>query len=222
VLMDCQMPDMDGYEATQAIRVHERRTGTPRLPIIAMTANVMPGSRERCLAAGMDDYLGKPFKIQHLEEKIRQWFAPTRFTAAAPRPSKAEEVMVPIPRGELPLIDFTVLREIERSDPGMAPAIVKVFLAKLTQDVATITTSLRTLDFGVLNRTAHKIKGSSGSIGALALQAAASDLEAAALAADIERCPHLVIVLEQASHALSITISSASLVDNLTIKTPTE
>jgi len=222
VLMDCQMPDMDGYEATQAIRVHERRTGTPRLPIIAMTANVMPGSRERCLAAGMDDYLGKPFKIQHLEEKIRQWFAPTRFTAAAPRPSKAEEVMVPIPRGELPLIDFAALREIERSDPGMAPAIVKVFLAKLIRDIATITSSLRPLDFGVLNRTAHKIKGSSGSIGALALQAAASDLEAAALAADIERCPHLVIVLEQASHALSITMSSASLVDNLTIKTPTE
>jgi len=222
VLMDCQMPDMDGYEATQAIRVHERRTGTPRLPIIAMTANVMPGSRERCLAAGMDDYLGKPFKIQHLEEKIRQWLAPTRFTAAAPRPSKAEEVMVPITRDELPLIDFAVLREIERSDPGMAPAIVKVFLAKLTQDVATITTSLRTLDFGVLNRTAHKIKGSSGSIGALALQAAASDLEAAALAADIERCPHLVNVLEQASHALSITISSASLADNLTINTLTE
>jgi len=222
VLMDCQMPDMDGYEATQAIRVHERRTGTPRLPIIAMTANVMPGSRERCLAAGMDDYLGKPFKIQHLEEKIRQWLAPTRFTAAAPRPSKAEEVMVPITRDELPLIDFAVLREIERGDPGMAPAIVKVFLAKLTQDVATITSSLRPLDFGVLNRTAHKIKGSSGSIGALALQAAASDLEAAALAADIERCPHLVIVLEQASHALSITISSASLADNLTINTLTE
>ena len=222
VLMDCQMPEMDGYEATEAIRVHERRTGTPRLPVIAMTANVMPGARERCLAAGMDDYLGKPFKIQHLEDKIRQWLAPTRFTAAASRPSAAEEATVPIPRGELPIIDFAVLREIEGSDPGMAPAIVKVFLAKLTQDVASITTSLRTLDFTVLNRAAHKIMGSSGSIGALALQAAASDLEAAALVADAERCPQLVHRLVQASHALSITITSASLADHLTIATPTE
>jgi len=222
VLMDCQMPEMDGYEATQAIRVHEYHTGTARVPIIAMTANVMPGSRERCLAAGMDDYLGKPFKIQQLEEKLRQWLDPTRFTAAAPRPSKAEEVIVPIPRGELPVIDFSALREIERSDPGMAPAIVKVFLAKLTQDVAIITTSLRTLDFTVLNRAAHKIKGSSGSIGALALQAAASDLEAAALVTDVERCQQLALILEQASHALMTSISSASLVDHLTLNTPTE
>ncbi len=221
VLMDCQMPEMDGYEATQAIRAHERRTATPRLPIIAMTANVMPGSRARCLAAGMDDYLGKPFKIQQLEEKIRQWLNPTWGPALVSRPSEPEEISLPIPRGELPIIDFATLREIERSDHGMATAIVKVFRAKLIQDVATIT-SLRSMDFAVLNRTAHKIKGSSGSIGALALQAAASDLEAAALAADAERCQQLVPELEQASHVLSIALSAASLADHLTFNAPTE
>ena len=75
VLMDCQMPVLDGYEATKAIRERENESSQPRMPIIALTANAMIGDADKCLAAGMDDYLSKPFEEHVLEEKIAFWLS---------------------------------------------------------------------------------------------------------------------------------------------------
>jgi CheY-like chemotaxis protein len=77
VLMDCQMPVLDGYEATAAVRAREARDGRPHLPIIAMTANAMAGDRDKCLAAGMDDHVAKPIQERHLAEVLARWL-PTR------------------------------------------------------------------------------------------------------------------------------------------------
>jgi CheY-like chemotaxis protein len=77
ILMDCQMPEMDGFQATAAIRAWEAERGLPRTPIIAMTAHAMTGDRERCLEAGMDDYLAKPISIRALNEVLSQ-FVETR------------------------------------------------------------------------------------------------------------------------------------------------
>jgi CheY-like chemotaxis protein len=77
ILMDCQMPEMDGYEATSAIRDREATIGG-HIPIVAMTANAMPDDRDRCLAAGMDDYISKPIQPRTLVELVSQW-APTMY-----------------------------------------------------------------------------------------------------------------------------------------------
>lgn len=76
VLMDCQMPNLDGLEATQKIRANETAHQLERTPIVALTANAMVGDREKCLAAGMDDFLAKPFKIEDIKQKLLTWTKP--------------------------------------------------------------------------------------------------------------------------------------------------
>ena len=76
VLMDCEMAEVDGFEATAQIRADEAARGQKRVPIVALTAHAMQGDREDCLAAGMDDYLAKPFKQQSLRDMLEKWAGP--------------------------------------------------------------------------------------------------------------------------------------------------
>jgi CheY-like chemotaxis protein len=78
VLMDCQMPEMDGFGATQAIRAHEATSQLEHTPIIALTAHATQEDRQQCLAAGMDDYLGKPFTLEQLRLALENWLRPAQ------------------------------------------------------------------------------------------------------------------------------------------------
>ena len=98
VFMDCQMPEMDGFEATRLIREAEQRNSTDRTPIIALTANALEGDRERCLKAGMDDYLSKPFTEQQIVEVFSRWFDPETSEDAS-KPSDPNGPVAKIDRG---------------------------------------------------------------------------------------------------------------------------
>jgi len=91
ILMDCQMPIMDGYQATQAIRKLEKKNHSRRIPIIAMTAHVMAGDRQECLNAGMDDYIGKPFAVKRLLDILSKWLPASYHLEELPEPGKARE-----------------------------------------------------------------------------------------------------------------------------------
>ena len=93
VLMDVQMPVMDGFEATRAIRSGEAKVPNRRIPIIAMTAHAMKGDRERCLEAGMDDYISKPIAPQALAEALEKWLEPAQeHRPRSPRPRNGRTV----------------------------------------------------------------------------------------------------------------------------------
>jgi CheY-like chemotaxis protein len=92
ILMDCQMPELDGYDAARAIR--QREGGGPRVPIVAMTADAMAGSRERCLAAGMDDYIVKPVRMEEVFDTLMRWIPPAGPSASSSRPDPVAPVKV--------------------------------------------------------------------------------------------------------------------------------
>ena len=168
ILMDCQMPEIDGYEATRRIRVAE----TDRhVPIIAMTASAMPGDRDRCLAAGMNDYLPKPVQPAGLERTLARWM-PERKEAAQP----ASEPLDPEPASEL--LDPEVVRRLKTEfDRAMRERLMRTFASSLQDCLSGIEGALRQGDQRELRRVAHLLKGSSATLGAARLQATCEALE---------------------------------------------
>jgi signal transduction histidine kinase/CheY-like chemotaxis protein len=167
VLMDCQMPVMDGYEATRRVRAWESAApdGAPRLrvPIVAMTANALLGDREKCLAAGMDDYLAKPIKRDVLAAVLAPWIKSS--LAASPAAD----------RTTLDLAIFAQLSELMGSELA---DIVDTYLRDTAMQIAAMSAALAQGDFEGLRRCAHSLKSSSASVGAVAVQSASQALEA--------------------------------------------
>jgi CheY-like chemotaxis protein/HPt (histidine-containing phosphotransfer) domain-containing protein len=171
VLMDCQMPEMDGYAATQAIRTHEAQTDK-HIPIIAMTANAMQSDRERCLAAGMDDYVTKPVKTEALSALLQKWVHPLPDTS--PLVQRVDTDAGPsLPPTPLPALDSTILATLQELSESTGPDFLSQLIADFVQDT---TASLEALWVAVragnaeaLAQVAHALKGSSASIGALGM-----------------------------------------------------
>jgi two-component system sensor histidine kinase/response regulator len=165
VFMDCQMPNVDGYEATGRIRASER--DGVRLPVIAMTAHAMAGDRERCLAAGMDDYMSKPLRPEVLDEMLERWLG---VAPVGHEPVEAEDDAVEA------LIDAARMRTFRTDYPDIVDQLLGLFL----QSTPPLLDELRAAVNGEeRRRVAHKLKGSCQNIGATFMATLCQSLETA-------------------------------------------
>jgi CheY-like chemotaxis protein len=165
VLMDVQMPTLDGLEATRTIRASER-TSERHIPIIAMTAHAMKGDRERCLAAGMDHYISKPIRAARLYE--------TLFNATAPA-TRADGQQPSAP--EYGIVDWDEALHSVNGDRRLLRDIVEAFLDESPRLLAAIRGAIEGQDARALQRAAHTLKGSTGYFGAARASEMALQLE---------------------------------------------
>ncbi|GLR14801.1 hypothetical protein GCM10007907_35910 [Chitinimonas prasina] len=196
VLMDCNMPHMDGYQATAAIRAMEAEGGG-RVPIVAMTANIQRGDIEKCLAAGMDDHLPKPLTLGAVGSMIGQW---AKLPVVVPNDGTApEESPAAENREPLDAVAFGKLREAlgERINQAVEPYLedMPVYLEALAQ-------SATAQDAARLRQTAHAIKGASSTLGAGAVASLAREIEALAEVGQTENAESLLSRLH-AEYALT-------------------
>jgi len=176
VLMDLQMPEMDGYEATRAIRAQEKHA---KLPIIAMTAHAMASEREKCLAAGMNDHITKPVDPDHLFATLAKWtgrdgsqvaFAAATAPKPAARPGSLDARKPPAPSDgsalpdEIQGIDMAAARQMMRGNDAILRRLLGDFHAKYMNLAETIGEALESGDMGTAERTSHSLKGVSGNI----------------------------------------------------------
>lgn len=190
VLMDCQMPEMDGLTATRVIRQREAQASSTRTPIIALTANALSGDRERCLEAGMDDYLAKPFGIAQLRAAIDKW--PRQILledSTMNRPTASNNSSKDGEDGDV--LDRAALDQIRQlqgvGQPSLLRQVIDIYLESSTKLVAQIDAALASADAGAAGSAAHALKSSSGNVGAIAVTKLAAAIEAAARDNSLER-----------------------------------
>ena len=176
VLSDVHMPGLDGYALAQAIRSEEAGSGRKRTPIVALTAAALKGEAERCLAAGMDDYLAKPVPVATLAACLQRWLP-----QAAPAVAGGSTGATPLPQlGQPPALDPGVLAALTGGDVAAGRQVLADFMDTTVDDLAALEAARGAGDAPAIARQAHRIKGAARLVGAVELAACADTLEGAA------------------------------------------
>jgi CheY-like chemotaxis protein len=194
VLMDCQMPEMDGYEATRLIRVQPRYRS---LPIIAMTANVMAGDREKVIAAGMNDHIAKPINVEDMFATLARWIRPANPAA-----------VVAVPAGDVLArlgINTELGRRATAGNETLYQRLLKSFADQEADAVDRFRQARAAGNTEAATRILHDLKSVSGTIGAEAIQRAAAELESAVAAGADEEA--VLRLIEAVSRALGPVIA---------------
>ena len=201
ILMDCAMPEMDGYEATREIRVREQRSGK-RVPIVALTANAMAHDRDECLSAGMDDHLSKPFSMQAMQAMLDRWMPVSSLAVQRPAAAAAP--------GEV--LDRHVLDELSRmlgsGKSDMLASLINLYLAESPKLVGDLKRVAGAGDAGEIARVAHSLKSCSANVGAVALSRHCAEIEAAAKRGDTAEARRMVAQLEREHASVQMALTA--------------
>jgi two-component system sensor histidine kinase/response regulator len=187
VFMDVQMPVMDGFEATAAIRSGQTAASDPKIPIIAMTAHAMKGDRERCIEAGMDDYIPKPVAPKAMAAALEKWLDQSLKPPAAVQAA---------PSGLL-VFDRQAFLERLLGDLDLLEEITVGFLADMPKQIKKLQKYIDAGDVKATGGQAHSIKGAAANVGGMAFSASALAIEQAALSNSMEKVPSLLPELER-------------------------
>ncbi|MBF0612827.1 MAG: response regulator [Magnetococcales bacterium] len=212
ILMDIQMPEMDGYEATRAIR---QSLGIQDIPIIAMTANAIAGDQEKCLAAGMNDYIPKPVDMNRLFSTLAKWLS------CAPTQPLVVSACSPASVGwpdTLPGFDLAAALTRVGGDQTFYLKIIRQFMQNHGQDITTLRQYLSDKNWQEMAKLVHMMKGLAGNLAAHELQQGAKELEKAILNQQFHRVPLLLDSLES---SMNLTLRSGKELFNCQKNPPT-
>ncbi|MGK5073219.1 response regulator [Janthinobacterium sp. ZB1P44] len=201
ILMDCQMPEMDGFEATRQLRRMEAQQGRSRTPIIALTANAILGDRELCLEAGMDDYLAKPYTRAALLAVLARW----RPSAAAETVETAEETVpaqaAPAAAETSSILDAAALQNLRAmrrpGRPDVLGRIIDLFYSDAPRLLGQLEVAAEASDAAALQLAAHTLKSSCANVGALGLSATCREIEQYARGNDVGSALHHIRGIQQ-------------------------
>ncbi len=191
VLMDCQMAEMDGYEATRSIRQPGSRVRNPAVPVVALTAHAMAGDREKCLAAGMNDYLTKPVEPRALDRTLECWLTGRSQGDGAPVPRQVQQIP-----SEQTVFDREGLLDRVMGDEQTAQRVVTAFLSSVPGQMAALGRAVIDADAAGARLAAHSIKGAAANAGGQKLFEAAWKAEKMGAAADLDSVAALLPELQ--------------------------
>jgi CheY-like chemotaxis protein len=207
VFMDCEMPEMDGYEATAEIR--RRHDSRRQVPIVAMTAKAIQGDREQCLKSGMDDYISKPVRLEDLEATLGRWFSqPDRGVQSGPEKTP---VAVPLAAAS-PALDPEVtgrLRQLAAAtDPAVLAEIYDSYLSSTEEYLAALRQAEQAGDADGLRIAAHSLKGASANVGAPTVAELSRQLEVLGSSQSVAGAAERIGQLTQAFEKVKIEIEN--------------
>jgi signal transduction histidine kinase/DNA-binding response OmpR family regulator len=209
VLMDVQMPEMDGHEATLQIREIESSSGTKRMPVIAMTAHAMKEDREKDLAAGMDDYVSKPVNAKSLLEVLERWLPKNKSVSDSPSPGSGKPLKKETTaQNNLMVFDKDALMERLMDNTELLETVIKGFLEDMPRQMNALTNHINQKNTKDAGNQGHQIKGASANVGADALRKIASEIEIAGKAGDLVGLIELTPQLEDAFEQLKKTMEN--------------